>query len=69
MADVCFGCNQKASQGTELRETLYDNRQVSQKETDNFVMQADKDKKPNEICSDRIYLLMILHVYCTIDFD
>ena len=52
MADVCFGCNQKASQGTELRETLYDNRQVSQKETDNFVMQADKDKKPNEVCLD-----------------
>ena len=48
-ADVVFGCNQKAAQGTELRETLYDNKQVSQKETDNFVMQADKNKMPKEV--------------------
>jgi len=54
MADVCFGCNQKASQGTELRETFYNNRQVSQKETDNFVMQADKNKKAKEVRVDRI---------------
>jgi hypothetical protein len=54
MADVCFGCNQKAAQGTELRETLYDNRQVSQTETDNFVMQADKNKRPKEVHPNRI---------------
>ncbi|CAG8610927.1 9323_t:CDS:10, partial [Paraglomus occultum] len=52
MADVCFGCNQKATQGIELRETVYDNRQA-QKEMDNFVMRADKDRKPNEDCHHR----------------
>jgi hypothetical protein len=51
---LCFGCNQKAAQGTELRETLYDNKQVSQKETDNFVMQADKNKMPKELHPNRI---------------
>ena len=54
MADVCFGCNQKATQGTELRETFYDNRQVSQEETDNFVMQANKNKMPKEVRLDRL---------------
>jgi hypothetical protein len=51
---LCFGCNQKAAQGIELRETLYDNKQVSQKETDNFVMQADKNKMTKEVHPNRI---------------